>query len=189
MSHSFLEFADFDGAWRYSSTPSIATAQLFPIASAGQPTLIHIRAPASRSLTFNLRQPSTSSIASRRRAQSESIPRNLQPNTIAGAERPISAILVSFTPVNWISEPHPGPPADLPRGEDNEAVSPKSRLPGPLQKAESKLRFPDPLALEEKKRIGTSVAAVKSPYPLQARSRSTRLRAWTKGLVGKLRGR
>ena len=193
MSHSFLEFADFDGAWRYSSTASIGTAQTKHIAFAGSPTLVHIRAPISGSMPLS--RPAKGSIASRRRAQSDGA-QYLTPNTGAGAERPISAILVSFAPVKWSSssesEPHPGHPADVSRGEENEAVSPKSRLPGALQRVilrrettgASSLRF-----VEGPKRIGTSMKALKSPYPTPASIPSgarTRARLWVKKLVGKL---
>lgn len=184
MSHSFLEFADFDGAWRYSSTPSIATAQIRPIAFAGKPTLIHIRAPTSRSLTAS--QASTSSIFSRRRTQSDTTLSFLLPAPLfatAGAERPVSAILVSFAPIHWTdSAPHPGEPADIPRGEDVEAVSPKSALPGALQRVLMRnetgesVRFVEPL--RPTKKMGTSVEAIKSPYPRREIKGWRKVRRW-----------
>ena len=62
-------------------------------------------------------------------------------------------------------EAHPGAPADLPRGDEMEAVSPKSDVPGGLRRqTESTLRWVD--AEPNKGRLGSSLAATKSPYPL-----------------------
>lgn len=234
MSHSYLDFADFDAAYRYSSTPSIATAELQPLTAPGKPTLIHIRAPASRSLPLSLANPSSGSVVSRRRAQSDTtassyLKADTEVEVGAGAERPISAILVSFAPIDWAgaaaaaTEPHPGTPASIASVEDVEAVSPKSKVPrvllrvlqrttppAPIQIADSSLNsgsgsasgeriiIVEPLRIgKEKRRKGTSVVALKSPYPWPQRedvlervkTAVGRGLEGVKGLVGKVSGK
>lgn len=204
MSHSFLDFADFDGAYRYSSTPSIGTAQLQFIVPAGKPSIIHIRAPASRSLP--LVQPAGTP-AFHRRTQSDTP--HASPSLIfeayarAGAERPYSAILVSFAPIHWtttpFADPHPGTQSTIPSSadiEDVEAISPKSNYPGILQRTLRRETTGLSFRIEEdpdvvSRRVGTSLVAVKSPYPpgMLRRDRARRrAREWVERVVGRVRG-
>lgn len=200
MSHSFLDFSDFDGAWRYSSAASIATATPIHFLNAGTPALIRIRTPVTGSL--NLEKPLNGSIT-RRRTMSDATPLPLSLTAeiyaAAGAHRPISAILVSFARVDWnvdkSAHPHLGRPADLPQEgtEDLEAVSPKSELPRALQNALRKqvvglsVQINEP-EQERRARLGSSLVAVKSPYVKSPYlPRVSKLRAWIRRVVGKFR--
>lgn len=204
MSHSFLDFADFDAAYRYSSSPSIGTAQLEFIRPADKPTLIHIRAPASRSLPLS--PPPQGVFSARRRTHSDttaqSRPTSLTPNASAGAERPISAILVTFTPIHWTAtptnDPHPGTNTVIPSSadsEDVEAVSPKSNYPGILQRTLRRETTGLSVRIQEdpgvvSRRIGTSLVAIKSPYPpgMLVRDRGRRkVREWVGRVVERVR--
>lgn len=181
------------------TTITLATAQRqqilrFASHSSNRPTLIHIRAPTPASFhSFAiqplavLRNPSTraattttstsSMYYARRRAQSDmtfSRPISMDVDAVVGASRPISAVLVAFLPIDWGPEAefHPGTPATLKfQFEDNEAVSPKSRIPRAMQRMGAqvavKLASPVEETAAERRVAGVEAAkpAVRSPYP------------------------
>ena len=148
-----LKIPDFYRAYRHS-TPSASTTQRRNpkhITFASLPTIVQ-RPHTSKKQSFALQQPMHGSIA-RRRTLSDASSEGINEESVP--------VLVDFDDIRWATELHPGRLASISRDE-NEAVSPNHRLPRVLEIMITEQASHSPLPT---RRVGTSVAPLKSPYP------------------------
>lgn len=175
-----IDFADFGHAFRYTSTPDTGRKSSSRsgkhIAFASLPVIVH-KPHMNIDEPFALQQPIQGSIARRR---TNSCSEDQSPEN--GSKRNA----VHFNDVRWAEEHHPGTSADVSR-EDNEAVSPKSRLPGVLGRMINRQTV---LERKESRRVGTSLIPLKSPYPRPPSDGSRRFgRTWLNRVTRRFKDR